>query len=214
VRVVDLTDREWDLLEAMRAHKTPQQIAAEWGTKRSNVNERIRDLQRKGVIRRRSDLPIHTCYAETYPWVFVEDIDVRYKPALPPEAEFRVKYPTDSRKDMSVSPIRFVRWDSWTVQGLPACRPDGQQPRDAAPDRIVVWCQHGETLSWCFTAALKRPWLESFTDDKLDRPSESGGRRHSIHWSDKTRQVLTQMIAAAIGVKAVMDLSVVGPDRG
>jgi hypothetical protein len=205
----ELTEREWQLLQAMRAHKTPQQIAADWGITRAGVDNCRRKLEHKGVIRRRGDLPLTARYTEDYPWTFPGDLDIRYRPAIPPTAEFRVKYATDSRRDMTVPPIRFVRWDGGgvTVQGIPVCRPDGQEPYTAVPEDLVVWVVADAGPQWVFVARRGRWWLESWTCNELHRVADKQSRVVRDRLLAGYRVEVTQLIAAAIGAHPVLDLT-------
>lgn len=203
---VDLSAREWQLLGAMRARKTPLDVAAEWGTSRQNVDKIRRGLERKGVIVRRSDVPWWMKYSKDYPWIVRDGLDVRYEPAVPPDAEFRVLYPTDQTEGLVVPTIRVVRWDTggWTVQGLPAgAWRDG---RVAVMEHRVVWCRRaGDDRSWAFPAPVDRMWMEDHTVAEFERKP---AKEYRLRLTPKQRVGLTQCIAAVVGVDPILELSV------
>lgn len=203
---IDLSPREWQLLEAMRARKTPIAIAGEWGTSRQNVDNVRRDLERKGVIIRRGEVPVWMKYSEEYPWTIPNDLDVRYAPAVPPDAVFHVLYPADTA-GLEVPPIRVARWDGWTVQGLPAARPDGLA---GVMEHRVVWCYHdGDDRSWSFPAPVNRRdhpvrWMEAHTVDEFEvKPAKP----YRLVLTPHRRAGLTQCIAAVVGVDPVLEMS-------
>jgi MarR family protein len=211
---VDLSAREWDLLEALRDRKIPADIAREWGTSKQNIANIIASLAAKGVIVRGDDSRPWVMYSCGYPWTVPNDLDVRYQPAVPPAAELRARYATDSRTDRTVPPIRIVRWDEggWTVQGIPACRPDGIIPSHASPDEVVVWCvRDGDRhpRSWAFEARRGLRWLESHTVEQFEtRPSS----KYRLRLTPTLRENLTLAIAAVIAVEPVLDIT--APTRG
>lgn len=205
----DLTDREWQLLDAIRAHQAPEDIREQWGVTRSYVGNLTRNLEKKGVIQRRGDVPPYTRYTEEYPWVPVEDIEVRYKPAIPPSAVFKVKYPAMTRRDMTVRPITFLQWPPGgvTVQGIPVCRPDGQEPYSAAPEHRIVWLTVDEGPEWVFVTRLGPLWLESWTCNELTPRADQQGKRVRDRLVGQYRAEVTQLIAAAAGAQPVMDMT-------
>jgi DNA-binding CsgD family transcriptional regulator len=210
---IDLSTREWQLLDAMRAGKSSGEIAQEWGTSRQNVGNIIDSLRDKGVISRRPGVPLS--YASAYPWVVADGLDVRYMPALPPDAELRARYATDSRSDKTVPPIRLVRWEpgGWTFQGIPVLRADGVRPSLARPDQMLVWCVRdvegdADAQSWAFPARLRQRWHETQTVFEFEsRPSP----KYRLRLSPELRRDLTECIAAVLAVDPVMDLSVPTP---
>lgn len=201
--MTDLTEREWQLLEAMRRRELPVDIARSWGATPQAVDHVRRGLETKGVIVRDPGVPGFVRYSTRYPWI-ESDLgrEVRYRPALPKTAVLRALYPADSRRDRSVAPIRFVRWDEggWSVQGVPVCPPDGKKSDSAVPDRKVVWCLSDAGQEVLFTARVGQRWLESYTVERIKGAL-------TVSW----RQVLTAMIGAAVGVGVVWDLGTV-PD--
>lgn len=203
---IDLSQREWQLLEAMRLRETPFDTAQKWGTTRQNVDNVRRELERKGAIIRRKDVPWWMFYSDEYPWVIPDGLEVRYEPALPPNAELRAIYPRDSVGDMTVAPIRIVRWDDagWTVQGLPTARRDG---KIKAMLERVVWCIHDDDRSWSFPAWVEEPWMESFTREELTL-TRSPDRQ--LVMDPELLRAMTEMIAAVIGVPAVLDITAAG----
>lgn len=207
--VADLTDREWEFLDAIKAHRTPEDIRREWGVSRSYVGNLTRALEAKGVIQRRDGVPPFTRYTQEYPWVPVDDIEVRYKPAVPPDATFKVKYPLTSRRDMTVQPIRFLQWAAVgvTVQGIPVCRPDDLEPYSGGPEHRVVWITTVEGPGWVFVTELVPLWHESWTGNNLTRRGDKQGKRVRARLLGEHRVGVTQLIAAAIGAKPVFDVT-------
>ena len=208
--VVALTDREWQLLDQLKAGRSTVETARAWGTSRQNVSNLYTALIAKGVIRHPSHVE-HLHWDEQYPWVFPDGVELRYRPALPPDATLRAVYPTDSTRDMSVATIRFVRWDAggFTVQGLPPRRPDNAPPRVKVPEHRVVWVtRDDDERSWSFAARIDQDWCESWTVRELrtDRVP-----KQRLGMSEYDRENLTLMIAAAVGVNAVLDLN--APDH-
>lgn len=203
---IDLSRREWQLLEAMRARKVSVAIAAEWGTTRQNVDNTRRELELKGVIVRRTDLPRWISYAQEYPWTIPDGIDVRYEPALPPDAKFRAIYPKESVTDLTVPPIRAARWDEigLTVQGLPGARRDGSTKPML---ERVVWVVHDDDRTWSFPAWVEESWMESFTREELVTTRTED---HQLQMNDELLRALTEMIAAVVGVPAVLDITAAG----
>lgn len=207
---IDLSAREWALLDALRAQKIPADIAREWGVTPQRIANIIDSLREKGVILRTDQSRPGVMYSCGYPWTVPDGRDVRYQPALPPEAELRARYATDSRSDRSVPPIRIVRWDhgGWTVQGIPVCRPDGVSPSHSTPDEVVVWCVRDgdqQPRSWVFEARVGQRWLESRTVEQFEhRPSP----RYRLRLTPALREHLTVMVAAVLAVDPVLDLTV------
>jgi hypothetical protein len=200
-----LSHREWELLEAMRQRKEPTKIAEEWGTSRQNADNIRRGLQRKGVIIRRGEIPVWMKYSEDYPWIIREDLEVRYAPAIPPEAVFRVFHPVEQTTGLVAVPTRVVRWASegWTVQGLPA-RAEAQP---GVMTHRVVWCRRDtDNREWVFAASVGQRWLETHTVQEFQTAPPT--RRHRVRLTPELRVGLTRCVAVAIGVDAVLDLSV------
>jgi hypothetical protein len=199
--MAELTERQWDVYSGIRDRKTPAQIAADMGVTVSYVTQLRGELRDMGVIRRRGELPAHGRYEEVYPWELVSDQPPAYKPALPPKAKLRLEYPKDVARDVTVATIRHVWWPwpepRWSVQGLPTSRPDGRPPHEVLADQRVVlmtFLPHGELAQWSFPASTKLPWRESNTQ-KL------------VLVTGEDYRAMTLLIAAAIGVDAVMDLT-------
>lgn len=199
---VDLTPREWEVLDLIRERVPPFEMAGLLGMTpqgRSNVFKRLKG---KGVIT--TALPPSGKVTEQYPWEVNPGVDVRYKPALPPTAVLRAGYSHESTKDLSVPPIRVVRWPAggWEVQGLRTLRRGGGKPSNAIPAELVVWCIAPRLIidgkdTIAFDAPLRRPWAESHTRDAFGPIGLPG--------SELTG--LTLMIAAVCAVPAVLDMS-------
>lgn len=208
----DLTPREWELVNAIRDRKTTTQIAEEWDISRPGV-DLVRDrLMKKGVVYRVGEIPLWMSHAVEYPFRVDDRRDVRYKPAVPPDAKFRALWPTDSKNDLSVTPIRVVRWPrdnedvgGWVVEGLPTVDPEGRSPARLVPDRRVVWClgsiQAGgkEAVDVAFSVSVKHPWAESHT--------QAAFRKFRVELSRPNLEGLTLMIAAVVAVNPVLDIT-------
>lgn len=206
--VVALTDREWDLLDALKRNETIVDVAKRWHTTRQNVANLRSSLIAKGVIAVDPDHPAGYLRMDVaYPWVYPGGVEVRYRPALPPSAYLRARYATETTRDQTVNPVRFVRWPARavTVQGLPPCRPDNARPIRRSPEHRVVWvCIDDDPRSWAFPVRLDRDWCESLTEHELyDRPSDPD----KLAMTPDYRRGLTEMIAAAAGVGCGYDLS-------
>lgn len=196
--MAELTERQWQVYEGIRSHRTPQQIAKDMRVTPQYVAQLRGELRDLGVIRQRGDLPTHGRYEEVYPWELIGDQPPAYKPALPPEARLRLEYPQDAQRDLTVPPIRHVRDDRWSVQGIPMARQDGKAPKDALPTHRVVVVTDLEAGTWrAFLAPVRVRWTESETAFHLQR----------MRLTREARRAITLMIAAAIGVESVFDLS-------
>lgn len=199
--VVDLTDREWDLLDSLKRNETIADVARRWATSRQNVANIRSSLIAKGVISPDPDNPAdYLRVDQVYPWVYPGGVEVRYRPALPPTAYLRARYATETTRDQTVNPTRFVRWPARgvTVQGLPVCRPDNARPIRRSPEHRVVWvCIDDDPRSWAFAVLLDRDWSESGTVRELhDRRADPD----KLVMDHKFLRGLTEMIAAAAGV--------------
>lgn len=207
--VVDLKDRQWRLLEALREQKMlPYEIADAWGVSRQNINNTLRELRDLGVIRRRADLghwETHTF--DRYPYEVERGVDVRYAPAVPPGAVLRAAHATDSTFDLSVPPIRFVRWRpaGWSIQAVPVLRPDGAYNRSKTPEHRLVWAHRDDGRSWCFPARIDATWPESETVRVFE---QYPAPKYRLRLSVNLRVQLTLAIAAVMAVEPAFDVSV------
>lgn len=196
--MAELSERQWQVYEGIKNLRTTTQISQDMGVTASYVAGLRDQLRAMGVIRRCGDLPAHGRYGEVYPWELVSDQPPTYRPALPPQASLRLEYPQDARRDLTVPPIRHVWWEQWSVQGIATARPDGLKPKDALPRQRVVLATHLPTGGqWAWVASIRRPWMESQTREVL------------AQWvvTEGDRQAITLVIAAAIGVESVLDLT-------
>jgi DNA-binding MarR family transcriptional regulator len=198
----ELTPRMWQVFDAIKAGKLRHEIAEELGIGRSAVTNHMRKLVDCGLIRRRNDLPATARWDERYPWVVTEDeAHATYRLALPRDATLRLRYPQETERDVSVAPARVVRWQRWTVQGLLPQRPDGRAPWELLPEHRVVLIDllddHGVVWSTEFRASRSMHWRESQTQ--------------FIAWpmtpSPEFVRDMTLVIACAVGVESLMDLS-------
>lgn len=188
-----LTARQWEAFEGVKNRKPPKDIATDMGVSRSYVTLLLADLTRLGVIiAPEGEMPLRS---EEYPWQ-LPDATLYYKPALPRAAKFRQDHPVDTERDLTVPPIRVVRWYEWTVQGILPLRPDGKPYKEALPDKRIVWAVHECGAERLFIASRREHWLESDTAYHFHRLV-----------TDSDRQAMTQVIAAAIGTPALLDMS-------
>lgn len=202
---VDLTEREWDLFQALREGMTRQDIADRWNTSKTNVDNLIRRLIVKGLVRRAGDVPRWARPSKGFPWVLEKHLDVRFKPLLPPAATINAEYPPETWGKLVVDPILVVRWPQggWCVQGLSPVPRDGQPSWAVTPEYRIVWATHDESeVDVLFRASRNRPWQESGTSFHFEV-------RAGFQLGTDERRDLTLCVAAVIGprVPAVMDLT-------
>jgi hypothetical protein len=191
-----LTARQWEAFEGVRDRRTPKDIATDMGVSRSYITLLLGDLQRLGVIIPTGQLTTPDAeQTEGYPWQPLERT-LYYKPALPRAAKFRQDHPVDTERDLTVPPVRIVRWQEWTVQGILPLRPDQKPYKEALPDRRIVWAVHDAGAERLFTASRRDHWLESDTAYHFHRLVTQSDRR-----------AMTQVIACAIGTPALLDMS-------
>lgn len=189
--VVELTERQMAVYCGIQARKTPRQIATELGVSPQRVAAIRATLRDLGLIRQLQDLPAHGRYTEQYPWVAVSEHDPI------PKLRLRLEHPQASSRDLTVATIRHVMWAVWSVQGLPMVRPDGVRAHEGLPDQRVVLITNLEAgAQWAFPASTSRPWLES---DTLTMWRE--------FVTEDDRRAMTLVIATAIGVESVFDLT-------
>jgi hypothetical protein len=195
----EVSDRMLEVLDAIRQRLTPAEAMRTLGMSRSHFNTTVRRLRDRGVIRRREDLPQHAVWSEEYPYEVTGE-PVVYRPAIPPDARLRLAYPVDSQRDLTVPPVRHVRWDRWSVQGVPVLNFDGSSGRrasDLVPEwRVVVVADldHPEPEEvQVFLASTHHRWSESVTD--------------RLGWDGEDRWEMTLVIACAVGVEAIMDMA-------
>jgi DNA-binding Lrp family transcriptional regulator len=195
-----LTDAEWSVFQCVARNLRPSEIAVELGISTSYVTALLGQLRDKHVIRRRgvrpgeADFDMRYAYHEVTPGA-----QPTYRPALPPDAKLNPRYTVTAERDHRVAPVRLILWRGWSVQGIPMLRPDGRLPKQALPDHCVIYATHlaagGDHL---FLAPARRPWRESDT------------LRHEFLPPPVTTAQLTaitQVIACAIGVEAVLDVT-------
>ena len=202
-----LSDPEWTVWEGVLAQKPPGQIAKEQTWSPQYVSLLLGQLRDKGCIQRVGTLPSYGRYREQYPWTAREDDPPVYKPALPPVAKLRQEYIPTSQRDRTVRPIRIVEWLCVVVQGVPIARSDGKGPKEALTDRCVVVIDNVEVgTTWkypemLFRASLRERWRESQTAALWPVGVTLGECR-----------AMTLVIACAIGVEALLDLTTTRED--
>lgn len=213
-QVIPLTPREWELLEALRAHRTRADIAEMWGTSPQYVTNMIKKLQGKGAIVRQWDLTHAARYhhTERYPWIVRTDIDLRFRLAMPPDAKLRLEYPRDSKRDHTAAPVRVCTWDEggWVVQGVPCVNPDNSSQWSKLPEYWPVWCVqlNGEGLGWVFLVPVRSEWRESDTIRVFQEwPSPEGALVFDLTEDCEVINTMTMMIAAVTMSEAVLDVS-------
>lgn len=205
---MQLSPRQWQYIDALRARKTPEQIAVDWGTSRQRVDNIRRELEQLGMIRRRQDLPWTQRYSsEQYP---LEVVDDRLPPrsTIPEKVLLRPIYPTVGKGNLTVTPTMLVHWPEkdWSVQAVPTVHPRGLSPTHTAPtDTRLVWClRMTDGASWVFPARVGARWLETYTVEEFQqRPAA----KYRLELTVELRQQLTEMIATALEVDPVMDIS-------
>jgi hypothetical protein len=173
-----------------------------------------RRLEGKGVIRRRKDVPWWMPYTEEYPLEVREDS----VPAVEGVRDPRLKeiYPAASVQDRTVPPVRLVRDPDtgWSVQCVPVVRGDGVPQWVAASPHRLVWCvpPAPDDRSWAFSVHRRQKqvgWSESHTVEELwTKPTAP----HRLRLTPGLRVLLTDMIATAIGVDPIHDLTRVEHD--
>lgn len=208
--MTELSPRQWQLLQAIREGKYPGQIAAEWGCSQQRVANVRDQLVKKGVIARRGDLPASVHYAEEYPWVPQDDLDLRYQVALPPTARLRLEYPRDSKRDVTVAPVRVARWDEggWVIQGVPALNSDGTSGWLRVPGRWPVWCVWNNEREHLFPAAVGGWWRETDTVRSFrDWPGPDGPLEFDLDEDQQLIHDLTLLIGAVVLSRPVLDFT-------
>lgn len=206
------TPRMRQVFDLISAGKSRQQIADELGIGTTRVTNITRKLIERGLIIRKGHIPAAARWTEEYPWEIVEDEALAtYRLALPQGARLRLAYPQETERDVSVAPARVIRWNRWTVQGLLMQRPDGKPPTELLADHRIVVIDD-----------LKTGWGTQFRAPRWRQ--EQPGQRAPTRWRESdTRRLpwpvdeyaaianapsdMTLVIACAIGVEAVMDLS-------
>jgi hypothetical protein len=201
-RIIDLTDREWRLLEELRSKRRLADVARAWNTHPQNITNAMRGLIDKGAVVPVKDVPWWTANSERYPLTIPADAQFRYKPVLPPSAELIPKHAPRQWGKLIVNPIRFVRWEDgrWSVQGLPTVRPDGKHSWERLPEHRIVWAVHDSGDQVMFDARVDTRWFESWT--ALRFVVEAG-----LELDADERRALTLCVAASVGVEAVLDLT-------
>lgn len=198
---IALTERQWDVWEGILAQKSVSDIATDMGGVTASYVTMLRaELRDLGLIRRRGDLPAHGRYEDVYPWEPIAEQPPLYKPSMPPRAKLRLEYAQTSDRDLTVPPIRHVWWQQWSVQGIPMTRPVGGA---LSGQRVVVVTELVEPHWQRGWVVAQQPWLESQTE--LWVPG--------IGVTVSERQAMTLLIAAAIGVESVLDLTPVKEPR-
>jgi DNA-binding MarR family transcriptional regulator len=192
-----LTDAEWSVFRCISENMRPSQIAAELRISPSYVTALLAQLRDKGVIRRRGHHPEDAELDRRYAYYEVTPgAEPAHKPSLPPAAKLDVAYTVTSQRNQHVAPIRLIRWQGWSVQGIPILRPDGRRPKDALPDYLIVYIVTPDGGEILFLAPVRQPWRESDT------------RRHVTEGvTPEEHRAITQVIAWSIGVEAVLDIT-------
>lgn len=206
----EVSQRLLQVYEAVVKHRlTPAEAAKRYGMSLQVFHNYVRKLADGGWIRRKEHLPENARWDQEYPWEPTGQ-PITYQP-LPPDAKLRVGVPVSSQQDMTVATIRFVRWGDWVVQAAPILRLDGASGRagnDKIPNLRVVVISNVAMLDdpphpedgVCFLASTRQRWFESDTLLQLGRVEDP--------------VVMTQAIAAALGVEAVINMSKQPPTEG
>jgi DNA-binding Lrp family transcriptional regulator len=192
-----LTDAEWSVFRCIAENMRPAEIARELRISPSYVTALLAQLRDKGVIRRRGHHPDGAKRDQRYSYHEVTPgVEPVHKPSLPPEPKLDVAYTVTSQRNQRVAPIRLIRWQGWSVQGIPILRPDGKRPKDALPDYLIVYIVTPDGGEILFLAPVRQPWRES---DTLRHVTEGV--------TPEEHTAITQVIAWSIGVEAVLDIS-------
>lgn len=194
--LVELPARELAVYQGILDRKSAKQMASEMGISATRVFAVRQKLVQLGVIRRCGALPPGITETRAYAWEPVPDVQVA--PLVPDAATVHLQYPVVTERDERVPPITLIRWGSWSVQGIPMVDQAGRRPKDAMPTHKVVVVTDLRRGTWrVFLAPARERWTESETAFHLQRLGVTG----------EARQAITMMIASAIGVDAVFDLS-------
>lgn len=194
---VEVSGRMLDVLDTITRQLLPREALTELGMSRSQFGANVRKLRERGVIRRLGSLPDDAQWSLEYPYE-VTGVPVVYRQELPPKAQLRLTYPVDSQRDMTVPPVRHVRWGSWSVQGVPLLNLDGTSGRSAS-DRVPH-------LRAVVAADLANPrWVEVFLASTRVRWSET--QTAGEGWDGPECRDMTLVIACAVGVEAVLNIT-------